>query len=133
MHREFLFLVVIMLFGCKNEPTLDEIYENKLSRDRIKIDRIGLGNELRDFYEGMNESMKEISSDPSLRLLMLRIPVVSDDDTLKHCIAYEEKGYISPGNGKVWKFERKEYDEVPVTYAKIISIEQLEKEYVKIE
>lgn len=81
----------------------------------------------------MNTKMKEISSDPSLRFLVLRVPVIDDDDTLKQCIAYEEKGYISAGNGKVWMFEGKEYDEVPVTYAKIISIEQLEKEYIKIE
>lgn len=129
----FLLTILILMCGCKNEPTADEIYENKLSSERIKIDRVGLGKELRDFYEGMNTKMEELSTDPGLRLLVLRVPVINDDDTLKHCIAYEEKGYIPAENGKVWMFEGKEYDEFPVTYVKIISIEQLENDFIKIE
>ncbi len=133
MHRIFLLIIIILFCGCKNEPKPDEVFENRLTKERIKIDRVGLGKELRDFYEGMNAKMEEISSDPALRLLVLRVPIINDDDTLKQCIVYEEKGYISAGSGKVWKIDGKEYDDVPVTYAKIISIEQLEKAYIKIE
>ena len=133
MHRIFLLILIILVCGCKNEPKRDEIYENKLSKERINVDRVGIGRELRDFYEGINAKIKDISSDPALGLLVLRVPIINDDDTLKQCIAYEEKGYISAGSGKVWKFQENEYDEVSVTYAKIISIEQLEKDYIKIE
>ena len=133
MHKILLLTIVIMVCGCKNEPTPDEIFENRLTKERIKIERVGIGKELYDFYEGMNTKMEELSTDPALRLLVLRVPVINDEDTLKQCIAYEEKGSISVGNGKVWMFEGEEYEEVPVTYAKIISIEQLNKDYIKIE
>lgn len=132
-HKIFLLINLIIFCGCTKEPTPEEIFENKITKDRIKIERVGLGRELRDFYEGMNAKLKEISTDPALTLLVSRVPIINDDDTIKHCIAYEEKGSISAGDGKAWKFEGKEFDEVPVTYAKIISIEQLEKDYIKIE
>lgn len=51
MHKIFLLTILIMMCGCKNEPTADEIYENKLSSERIKINIVGLGKELRDFYK----------------------------------------------------------------------------------
>ncbi|GEM_PF-6703265 len=133
MRILFLFLILIMITSCKSNPTEKEIYENKLTRERIKIDRVGIGKELREFYEGMNKTMEEVSSDPSLRLLMLRVPVISDDDTLKQCVAYEEKTSISAGGGKVWTFQGKEYDNVPVTYAKIISVEKLKNDYTKVD
>ena len=133
MHRIFLLIIIILFCGCKNEPKPDEVFENRLTKEYIKIDRVGLGKELRDLYKGMNAKMEEISSDPALRLLVLRVPIINDDDTLKQCVAYEEKGYISAGIGKVWKIDGKEYDDVPVTYSKIISIEQLKKDYIKIE
>jgi len=133
MRILFLFLMIILIISCNGNPTEKEIYENKLTRERIKIDRVGIGKELREFYEGMNKTMKEVSSDPSLRLLMLRVPVISDDDTLKQCVAYEEKTSISAGGGKVWTFQGKEYDSVPVTYAKIISVEKLKNDYTKVD
>ncbi len=77
--------------------------------------------------------MEEVSSDPALRLLMLRIPVISNDDTLKQCIAYEEKTSLPAGSGKVWTFKGKKYDEVPITYAKIITVEKLIKDYTKVD
>ena len=125
--------MLIVVFGCNREPTAEEIYENKLTRERIKIDRVGIGKELRDFYERMNKTMEEVSSDPTLRFLMLRVPVISDDDTLKQCIAYEEKTSLSAGSGKVWTFKGKKYDEIPVIYAKIITVEKLKNDYTKVD
>lgn len=77
--------------------------------------------------------MKEVSSDVALRILMLRVPIISDDDTLQQCIAYEEKGSISARAGKTWSINGKESDNVPVTYMKIISIDKLKIDFVKVE
>lgn len=126
-------LILLVIFGCDNSPKENEVYENKLTRERIKIEKIGQGKELCEFYELMNKTMKEVSSDVALRILMLRVPIISDDDTLQQCIAYEEKGSISARAGKTWSINGKESDNVPVTYMKIISIDKLKIDFVKVE
>lgn len=129
------FCLCLMFFGCEAPPKVDDVYEHKITKERISILNVGMGKELYDALEEGNRSVIEDfpTSTPDFKLRLLNVPIISDEDRSKYCVSYYEQRAISPNEGKLWKYQGIEYENVDsIQYQIIFSVEKLNKDYVKI-
>jgi len=96
--------------GCslsEGTPSKGDIYENLMTRERIKIDMVGKGSELRDFYEihvnqrwekFIRDSVESNESKRAFAELMMRFPILVDSDTSRTCFSFEQKSTTPDGS-----------------------------------
>jgi len=115
-----LFSGLILLVGCG--PKEGDIYENRLSRERIKIEAVGEGAELVERYERLSEYVDSTTTSTALKARLLRPPMFSDADSAKMCFAYEETSeHLTTIGGH------------DVTVMRIEPISELEENYRKVD
>ena len=118
-----IFFLILLVLSCTNQnpintkthPSPKDIYENKLTRERIKIEKVGLGKDINNHYSEILNEIKKLKIDSEIKLQMMDIPILAGDDTLKNCVAFKSKK-ITMGR--------------EVNIMKIISIESLNDDYV---
>ena len=114
------FLILALLVGCG--PQEGDIYENRLTRERIKIEAVGEGAELEKTYEEMSEYFDSTLTSTALKARLLRPPMLSDADSAKMCFAYEETSeHLTTTGGH------------DVTVMRIEPISELEENYRKVD
>ena len=115
-----LFSILILLVACG--PQEGNIYENRLTEERIKIEAVGEGAELEEKYEGMSEYFDSTLTSIALKARLLRPPMLSDADSAKMCFAYEETSeHLTTTGGH------------DVTVMRIEPISELEENYRKVD
>jgi hypothetical protein len=115
-----IFSSLILLVGCG--PQEGDIYENRLTRERIKIEAVGEGAELEERYERLSEYVDSTTTSTALKARLLRPPMISDADSAKMCFAYEKiSEHLTNMDGH------------DVTVMRIEPISELEENYRKID
>lgn len=115
-----IFSSLILLVGCG--PQEGDIYENRLTRERIKIEAVGEGAELEERYERLSEYVDSTTTSTALKARLLRPPMILDAGSAKMCFAYEKiSEYLTTMDGH------------DVTVMRIEPISELEENYRKID
>lgn len=139
MRQVTTILLLVLATGCKSPPDEGDIYENKLTKERIEIARVGTCSDLEYFYEGYNDHIGvmvergDYSTGIAITLAVMPSARYSPSDSLSQCFAYEYEDAISAPGGSDWIIDGKRYGRVPVTMAAIEPLSVLESDYTKVE
>lgn len=97
-HIFILLFVALISFSCG--PDEGDIYENLLTKERIKIEKTGDCQEIKEAYERINAALAEANPGKSKGYLYrngITTPVVSEPET-GNCFAYKITDRYRLGN-----------------------------------
>ena len=99
MKKLLIFPFVIFLFSCNQHPKDGDVYENKLTRERVKID-VGKCYSLVNTQEKINEIEKEVEDSlrnagnddySALDYGMFKSIQRNYDDSTNTCVGYDDE------------------------------------------
>jgi hypothetical protein len=101
MKNVTLILLAILLIGCNRSPREDDIYENVLTNERIKIHQVGLCSEIERNLERSNELFKE--DGVPVRIAIVRLFFNAED----RCYTYlQSTQYLSVLSAPIYPVSR---------------------------
>jgi hypothetical protein len=144
----YLLLVVLLLSACESAPALPqisgpqegEVYENKLTRERIQIDRVGVGFELKSHYLRSDSLVKAEMTDSTGKVMQSYFtagfrtrPIYrgAGDSTAKS-VAYLTDDRIKLSGGGWW-IDGELHRYMPIKWANIKTAEEIETDYTLID
>jgi len=110
--------LTFLFLSCGSEPQVGDNYEEISTKTKVVVDKVGLANELKEFYEEHNKSIRDETqtTDGEIGDRMLKIPIgYNVADANKMSVSFE-------GNRKMG-----------IIQVRIITMEELKKNYKKID
>jgi hypothetical protein len=151
----YLLPALLLLAACQTGPQPGDVYEHKLTRERIQIDRVGVGHDLMQSYRE-DEARRlealtfdgEVSDvyyltgevvvpsyvgDEDIQFDPQTLELVRPDTTARSVAYLERRSNYVTEQMRSDLFDRFLMDDIPYSVARILPVEDLERDYTRID